>query len=165
VNQLADIVSFVGRSNSGKTTLLEGVIRELKVRGYRVGVVKHTCHHFDMDVPNKDTWRLSQAGGDVVAISSPEKMAIVEKRDAEISFEEIVAFFKDRVDIILTEGFKSGNAAKIEVSRSVQGNELLCSEDELLAIVSDQTFPVKVQQFDLSDAIGIAELLQERIKK
>lgn len=160
---MLDIISFVGRSKSGKTTLLEGVVRELKVRGFRVGIVKHTCHDFDIDVPGKDTWRLAQAGSNVVAISSPEKIAIIEKANVEMSLEEIITFFKDRVDIVLTEGYKHSDTVKIEVSRSDQSYELLCSEDELLAIVSDQRFLVEVHQFNLNDAVGVAELLIARM--
>ncbi len=56
------IVSFVGKSNSDKTTLLEKVVRELKLRGYRVAVIKHTHHELDIDQSGKDSWRLAQAG-------------------------------------------------------------------------------------------------------
>lgn len=156
---MLDVVSFVGRSGSGKTTFLEQVVRELKIRGYRVGVIKHTSHDFDIDQPEKDTWRFAQAGSDVVAISSPKKMALIEHVDTEMPLEQVIALFKDRVDIVLTEGYKHGNAAKIEVSRSEQGQKLLSTEDELLAIVSDRRFPVNVPHFGLSNVAGIVDLL------
>ena len=63
------IISIVGKSNSGKTTFLEKVVRELKRRGYRVAVVKHSTHDIKIDQPGKDTWRLAQAGSDVVVFS------------------------------------------------------------------------------------------------
>lgn len=153
------VVSFVGKSNSGKTTLLEKVVKELKIRGFRVGVVKHTSHDFDIDHSNKDTWRLTQAGSDIVAISSAKKISLIEQVENEMPLEQIISFFKDRVDIVLTEGYKHSKTAKIEVSRSEQGHELLCVEDDLLAIVSDQRFPVEVPQFDLNDAEGVVTLL------
>ena len=46
---MTTIVSIVGKSNSGKTTLIEKLIRELKLRGYRVATVKHTPHGMNLD--------------------------------------------------------------------------------------------------------------------
>ncbi|MBW2739455.1 MAG: molybdopterin-guanine dinucleotide biosynthesis protein MobB, partial [Deltaproteobacteria bacterium] len=37
------IICIVGKSESGKTTLIEKLIPELKKRGYRIGSIKHTC--------------------------------------------------------------------------------------------------------------------------
>ena len=75
-------VSFVAKSGTGKTTLLEKVITELKCRGYRVGVIKHDAHRFDIDHPGKDSHRLTLAGADTMLISSPEKLAVIKKHDA-----------------------------------------------------------------------------------
>lgn len=70
------IICVVGRSKSGKTTLLEKLIPELKRRGYRVATIKHHSHPgFEIDVPGKDTWRHAQAGSDHVIISAPDKVA------------------------------------------------------------------------------------------
>ena len=66
-------VSFVAKSGTGKTTLLEKVIARLKERGYRVGAVKHDAHRFDIDHPGKDSHRLTSAGVDVMLVASPEK--------------------------------------------------------------------------------------------
>jgi len=77
------IVSFVGKSDVGKTTVLEKVVRELKKRGYRVAVVKHDIHGFEIDRPGKDTWRFAQAGSDVVVISSKNKMAMISESRLE----------------------------------------------------------------------------------
>ena len=52
-------VAFVSKSGTGKTTLLERVISRLKDRGYRVGVIKHDAHRFDIDRPGKDSYRLT----------------------------------------------------------------------------------------------------------
>ncbi|MDO9229223.1 MAG: molybdopterin-guanine dinucleotide biosynthesis protein B, partial [Syntrophales bacterium] len=70
-------VSFVAKSGTGKTTLLEKVIARLKERGYRVGVIKHDAHRFDIDHPGKDSHRLTSAGVDTMLLSSPEKLALV----------------------------------------------------------------------------------------
>lgn len=153
------IVSVVGKSGAGKTTLLEKLIAELKRRGYRVATVKHDVHGFEIDRPGKDSWRLAQAGSDSVVIASPNRLALIKRLDREMALSEIAAFLTD-VDIILTEGYKRGNAPKIEVSRRERGGELLCTPDELVAIVSDQSFDLDVPQFGLDDTAGIVDLLE-----
>jgi molybdopterin-guanine dinucleotide biosynthesis protein B len=155
------IVSIIGKSGVGKTTLLEKLVAELKRRGYRVATVKHDVHDFDIDQPGKDSWRLAQAGSDSIVIASPKKLALIKRLDRELALSEIVAFLTD-VDIIITEGYKRGDAPKIEVSRRERGGELLCTPDELLAIVSDQPFELDVPQFSLDDTVGIVDLLEGR---
>jgi len=155
------VISIVGKSNSGKTTLLEKLIPELKRRGYRVATVKHDTHGFEVDRPGKDTWRLAQAGAEAVVISSSDKLALIKRVAREQSLAEIAALVGE-ADIVLTEGYKRGPAPKIEVSRRAISTELLCTADELLAIASDQRFPLPVPQFDLDDAVGLANLLEER---
>jgi molybdopterin-guanine dinucleotide biosynthesis protein B len=155
------IISVVGKSGVGKTTLLEKLIAELKRRGYRVATVKHDVHGFEIDQPGKDSWRLAQAGSDSVVIASPKKLALIKRLDREMTLSEVAAFLTD-IDIILTEGYKRGDAPKIEVSRREKGRELVCTPDELVAIVSDQPFDLDVPQFDLNDMTGIVDWLEGR---
>lgn len=157
------IVPFVGRSDVGKTTFLEKVIAELKRRDRRVATVKHDAHSFEMDHPGKDTWRHRQAGSDVVVISSPEKLAVIERVDQEQTLDQIAARYIGNVDIILAEGYKRSKKRKIEISRREVGTELLCAEEELLAVVSDQKFPISVPHFGLDDAAGVVDLLEEKV--
>ena len=154
------IISIVGKSGAGKTTLLEKMIGELKRRGYRVATVKHDTHGFDIDQPGKDSWRHAQAGSDSVVISSPNRLALIKRLDEEMALDEIAALLLD-VDIILTEGYKRGDKPKIEVSRREKGSELLCTEEELVAIVTDHPFDLNVPQFDLDDTAGIIDLVEE----
>jgi molybdopterin-guanine dinucleotide biosynthesis protein B len=155
------IISVVGKSGVGKTTFLEKLIAELKRRGHRVAAIKHDVHGFEIDQPGKDSWRLAQAGSDSVVIASPRRLALIKRLDEEMPLGEIAALLTD-IDIILTEGYKRGDAPKIEVSRQERGGELLCTPDELVAIVSDQSFDLDVPQFDLDGAGGIADLLERR---
>lgn len=73
------VISIVAKSGTGKTTLMEKIIKELKLKNYKLAVIKHDAHSFEIDKPGKDTWRHAQAGADIVAISSPEKVALIEK--------------------------------------------------------------------------------------
>ena len=155
------IISIVGKSDAGKTTLLEKLIREFKRRGYRVATVKHDAHSFDIDHPGKDTWRHAQAGSDHVVIASPARIAHIQRIERELTLPEIAATIND-VDIILTEGYKRGPAPKIEVSRAEKGNELLCTREELVAIATDQPFDMDVPRFGLDDAAGLVDLIVQK---
>lgn len=155
------IVSIVGKSDSGKTTLLEKLIPELKKKGYKVATVKHDVHGFDIDKEGKDTWKHAKAGADAVIISSPSKLAMIKQVDEEYSLDKIGAVIKD-VDIILTEGYKKANKPKVEVFRSGVHKELLCTKDDnLIAIASDKKFNNGVPCFDINDAKGLADLLEK----
>lgn len=153
------VVSIVGISNVGKTTLMVKLIRELKRRGYRVATIKHDVHGFQMDTPGKDSWKHAEAGSDCVVVSSPDRLAMIRRLDRELTVDEIVATLPD-VDIVLTEGYKRGDKPKIEVSRAARGATLLCAENELIALATDQKHDVQVPQFDLDDAEGIVNLLE-----
>jgi molybdopterin-guanine dinucleotide biosynthesis protein MobB len=149
------ILSVVGRSGSGKTTLLEKLVREFVARGRQVGTVKHHYHGaVTVDVPGKDSWRHKQAGARAVALSSPEMYFAVCDTPGALSLETIVHRVLDAVDIVLTEGFKSGPTPKIEVNRRAQGLPLLCGpEDCLVAVAADWETGAGVPHFGL-DAAG-----------
>jgi molybdopterin-guanine dinucleotide biosynthesis adapter protein len=134
---MAKIVNVVGsQSNVGKTTVVEGLIKELKIRGLTIGTIKHDIHGFDMDQKGKDTYRHSEAGSDTVIISSKNKMAVIKKVKEEISLEELIELAKDK-DIIIVEGYKNSNLRKIEVYRSELCNEIITKEEKLIAVASD----------------------------
>ena len=158
------VISIVGRSNCGKTTYLEKVIRELKIRGYRVATIKHDVHGFEMDKPGKDTWRHAQAGADVVCISSPDKMAMIKKVDEELLLDEVIAYIKD-VDIIFTEGYKRERKLKIEIYRQAVCDSPLCPKEELLAVATDTKLYDDIPQFPLEDARQLAMFLEATILK
>lgn len=158
------VISIVGgKSNSGKTTLLEKLIREAKLRGWRVATLKHDVHGFEMDQPGKDTWRHDQAGADVVAISSPSRIAVLERVPADQPLDEVLSRIHG-VDVIFTEGYKHADKAKIEVFRSAVHQELFSKRDELIAIASDIEFDNGIPRFSLDDAEGLCNLIQELFK-
>jgi molybdopterin-guanine dinucleotide biosynthesis protein B len=156
-NLLTPVISFVAaRSGSGKTTLLEKVIKRLKEKNVRLAVIKHDAHQFDIDHSGKDSWRLAQAGADVVAISSAQKVAIIEKVDEEKKLDEIITVLSN-VDLVLTEGFKYDNKPKIEVIRSAVYKELLSKATELVAIASDMEWNIGVPCYNINDVEGIVK--------
>ena len=163
------VVSFVAKSGTGKTTLLEKVIVHLKERGYRLGVIKHDAHRFDIDHPGKDSYRLTAAGADTMLISSPEKLAIVKKHAESPPIEELLATYFDDVDIVLTEGFKKSSMPKIEINRQERSTTLLCRGEEhdptLVAVASDAKIELDVPVLDLNDPKAVADFIEERFLK
>jgi molybdopterin-guanine dinucleotide biosynthesis protein MobB len=160
-------VSFVAKSGTGKTTLLEKVIAELKGRGYRVGVIKHDAHRFDIDHPGKDSYRLAQAGADTMLISSPEKLAVIRKHAASPPVEELIATYFGDVDVVLTEGFKKSSLPKIEIHRREWSDTLICRGVEhdpcLVAVASDEPLQLDVPVLDLNTPSQVADFVEERV--
>lgn len=157
---MTPIISIVGRSKSGKTTLLEKLIIELKSRGYRVGTMKHTPLGMAWSDDDKDSWRHIKAGSESTILCAPDKLVLVKPVSEPQTLEEIARLFAEDCDIILTEGFKQGDAPKIEVHRHSVGTPLK-DVKKLFAIATDEKLSTKTRQFALNDIKGIANLLEE----
>ncbi len=157
------IISIVGKSDSGKTTLIEKLVPELTRRGYRIATVKHDVHGFEVDREGKDSWRHKQAGAHTVIISSPKKVALIRDVEKDLTLEEIREKLVQDVDLILSEGYKKDVQPKIEIFRKEKHKELLCTKDDnLVAIVSNKKFRVGVSCFFLDDIKGVADFIEKK---
>ncbi len=160
------IVSIVGKSDSGKTTLIEKLVPELAGRGYKIATVKHDVHGFDVDHKGKDSWRHKQSGAHTVIISSPKKLALIRDVDKDHNLEQVRDKFIQDVDIIISEGYKSDIQPKIEIFRKEKHTDLLCTkEDNLVAIISNQAFDIGVPCIDLEDIKSLADFIETRFLK
>ena len=164
------VISIVStKSNVGKTTLIEGLIKILKRRNYSVGVLKHDAHKFDLDKKGKDSYRFTQAGADNVIISSSEKLAMIQTVKQELEIEDIIKYFTN-LDIVLIEGFKNNNYPKIEVHRRSVDNKLLCEDSNFnistfIAVASDEELNINIQLLDLNDINSIANFIEDKYIK
>lgn len=162
---LPPAVSFVARSGTGKTTLLEKVIAELKRRGWRLGVIKHDAHRFDIDHPGKDSHRFTAAGADTMLISSPAKLAMVKQHTESPAVETLIATYFRDVDLVLTEGFKMSSLPKIEVHRAGHNPDLICRGEQydptLIAVASDEPLGLDVPLLDLNDPVAVAGFVEQ----
>ena len=156
------IYSFVAFSGTGKTTLLEKLIPELKKRGLRVAVMKHDAHEFEVDHEGKDSWRMTRAGADVTIVASSTHAAIMENRP--IDTETLLSRITD-VDLILSEGYKHGGYPKIGVFRQKTGKPLPEVDGGYLAIMSDTPLQTKLPCFALDDIAALADFILEDMKK
>ncbi len=165
------VISVVGSSDCGKTTLIENLISELSKRGYKVGTIKHDVHGFDVDKEGKDTYRHKQAGAHSVLISSPWQYALISDVDSERRLDEVVSYMPIELDIILTEGFKSANKPKIEIFRKNHSTELLCKNNPtLVAVATDDKTNKNLQDIknllDINNYKEIADFIEKHyIKK
>ncbi|MFA5905230.1 MAG: molybdopterin-guanine dinucleotide biosynthesis protein B [Desulfobacula sp.] len=156
-----DIITIVGKSDSGKTTLLEKLITELTGRGYRIGTVKHAHDGFEMDKDGKDSWRHRKAGACATLVITDDKIAMI--RDDRTGYIEKMQTYLFDVDIILAEGFKRQKLPKIEIFRTNSGHkEPLCMEDRtLIAFVTDSGYKPNVPVFGLEDIGRIADFIEK----
>jgi len=130
-------------------------------------VLKHHAHATTFDVPGKDTYRMAAAGADVVAGVGAAQTAVFIPGDASGDIEGVIRHYLGDMDLVITEGYKRGRYPKIEVYRSEwaaadsRDAALLCRPDELLALVSDVTFPLPaaIPQFGLEENRAVAQFL------
>lgn len=161
------IVSIVGKSGSGKTRIVEELIREFKQRGYRVGTIKHHSHgDFEIDITGKDSWRHARAGSDLVVISSPSKLAMIKRMKEEASLDQIVAQLMQKIDIVLTDGYNREKRPRVIVAQSKEDLKLFSKGCEVVGLVSDQIqseskFPV----FTFQEISKLASLIERRFLK
>ena len=157
-------IAVIGWKNSGKTTLVSRLVVHLKKKKFKVGVVKHAHHTFDIDHPNTDSYKIREAGSYKTTIVSEKRLAhIEEKISPEIDIEELIKL-NNGCDILIFEGFKKiKKLSKIEVNLTKNNRELLYkSFDNVKLLVSDDMseHPIKVLRHDQVNEI-IKEILSD----
>jgi len=156
------VIAVVGWHNAGKTTFVERLVAELKRRGYRIATIKHSREDFELDRPGTDTYRYAQAGSDVVGISGRHRTVLIERRETEMSLEEIVARLPESLDLIILEGYKQAKVPKIEVIRAGAEEGRISAPEELLALIVDG--PVdegeRIKRFASTDVPRVADFLE-----
>nr|VFJ72560.1 MAG: molybdopterin-guanine dinucleotide biosynthesis protein B [Candidatus Kentron sp. FW] len=156
------MVGFIAFSGIGKTTLLVKLIPLLREYGFRIGLIKHCHHGFEIDKPGKDSYKLRQAGANPVLIGSRHRWALMQETpnlDEPILENFLVRFDQDELDLILVEGFKHERFPKIELHRPSMGKPLLYLEDpSVIAIATDDTIseavPIPVLDLNRPDQIA-----------
>lgn len=158
------VVSFVGRSNTGKTTVIERLIPLLKNAGLRIAVIKHHHRDFEVDKPGKDTYRYKQAGAQTTMLTSPHKLAVIQDVDTEPGLREIIERFVHGVDLVIVEGYKKEKIPKIEVFQRRSDTPVpLCGNDEnLVAIITDESIESLVPVLKRDHIQAVADLILHR---
>ena len=165
------VLGFCAYSGTGKTTLLKQLLPILKLKGLRVGVVKHAHHQFDIDHPGKDSHELRRSGASQMLVTSRKRMAWVKELtedSPEPDLQETLGVLdEDELDLVLVEGFKQTAFPKIELHRPVLEKPLLHHTiPGIIAIATDTPLPdtdTLPPQLDLNDPLAIADFIIQHI--
>jgi molybdopterin-guanine dinucleotide biosynthesis protein MobB len=153
-------IHFVGRKNSGKTTLIVALVEYFTAQGLRVGTVKHTHHHHELDTPGKDSFRHREAGAAVVGILAPGMTAVFIPRE-ETDLADRYALLEPHFatcDLVLVEGQAALPGRKLEVWRAELGVTPLANEiPSIEAVISDDLPPVDQPIWPRRDLAALAE--------
>lgn len=164
------LIGFAAYSGTGKTTLLCQLIPLLKAQGLRVGVIKHAHHHFDIDYPQKDSYKLRKSGAETIVVASRKRTAIIIEHPEiaeEPSLEDTLAKIPlDGLDLLLIEGFKWADFPKIECHRQTLNKPYLYPTDKnIIAIATDYTLDniknntCSIIQLDLNNPQQIVDFI------
>lgn len=167
MTKLPPVFGVTGWKNSGKTTMVERLVREITGRGFRVSTVKHAHHAFDIDHEGTDSFRHREAGATEVALVSGRRWALMHElrgEEEEPPFEDILARLAP-CDLILIEGYKRESHPKLEVRRKDgrKGQALADDDPQIRAIAAD--FPVpdtELPTFDLNDVSAVADFILDQ---
>ncbi|PCI29440.1 MAG: molybdopterin-guanine dinucleotide biosynthesis protein B [SAR324 cluster bacterium] len=153
------LLSFVGRSNSGKTTFITKILPLFCQRGLKVGSIKNTHHQVKFDKPGKDSYRHREAGSSQVLLLTEDRFAIFGERPEQHSLHQLAAKWFDDFDLVLSEGFKNEDSFKIEISREANQKKPLYTNPayQIQALISDRTAEISIPHFDLNDVNGVFE--------
>lgn len=164
------LLGFVAYSGTGKTTLLEQLIPELRQQGLRVGLIKHAHHEFDIDIPGKDSWRLRQAGATQVMVASRQRWALItenQRPDDEPRLQELLRHLNSAdLDLVLVEGFKHEAFAKIELKRGALQRPAIHPDDpHVIAVAHDApaSYPCSLPVLDINQPRQIAAFIISRL--
>ncbi|MBX3598428.1 MAG: molybdopterin-guanine dinucleotide biosynthesis protein B [Rhizobiaceae bacterium] len=158
------VLGVTGWKNSGKTTLVERLVRELTSRGWKVSTIKHAHHSFDIDKEGTDSFRHRQAGATEVAIVSGNRWALMHelREELEPTLDEVL----ERIapcDLVVVEGYKREGHTKIEVRRSAakDTSPLAPLDPTIVAIATDhEVSQSNLPCFGLNEISAIADFIE-----
>ena len=126
-----NIIGVVGWKNTGKTTLIEKLIKEFTKRNFTVSTIKHSHHKFSIDRQGTDSYRHFNAGTKETILASEQEWIKFSKQKSNPKpnlpylIEQIIP-----VDIVIVEGFKDSKHKKVEVVASTSDEKPLYETDK-----------------------------------
>jgi molybdopterin-guanine dinucleotide biosynthesis protein MobB len=148
------IFGIYGKSNMGKTTLIEKLVSQLTKQGYRIATIKQTKKAISLDLANKDTWRHREAGAELVVFSSrcETDLLLYNALNTSEIIRRISSF--GYYDFILVEGADDLNIPKIQLGVGKKRVNTIASYkgnvDEILILIKRE-----LQQKPLSQHLSV----------
>jgi len=130
------VFAVCGVKNSGKTTLINRLVRKMTGAGMKVAVIKHDGHDFSCDVPDTDTRSFTDNGAYGTACFSANRMFIHRIGMGE-TYEDLIRLFPE-ADVIIIEGAKDSSFPKIEIVRNGISDHPVSNPANRFLIVTDQ---------------------------
>ena len=163
-------LGFAAYSGTGKTTLLTRLIPLLVERGLRLGIIKHSHHDFEIDNPDKDSYRLHHAGSTQTLLTSKYRRALIQERPSRQEpdlDEEYARLDHDLLDLVLIEGFRHvASLPRIELNRPSLGRPFLFpGEDNIIALATDEPVDTDLPILDINRPEEIAEFILDWLKQ
>jgi molybdopterin-guanine dinucleotide biosynthesis protein MobB len=177
-------VSFIAKSGTGKTTLIEKLIKILDGKKYKVSSIKHTDHKFEADIKGKDSWIHKHAGAFSTMLLSDDSMAFFSDIERSEAFDvhnnsdsgrniniidSLINKFFYGSDILIVEGFKDVSIPKVELFRKELNPELqlkYADDDNCILVCGDVLIDnLNKPQININEPDKIAVFLEKFIKK
>ncbi len=156
------IINLVAaQSETGKTTILENLLPVLKHRGLRVAALKGHLHHYDLDLPGKDSWRFTKAGAEVSGLTTPDSYILIGSNSSKSGNDAAAEMLRD-MDLIIIEGNKKSKNPKIEVVRGALNREALLPFNTIAVVTDCDDLNLDVPVINLEDSTGLADFIINR---
>lgn len=157
---MTPVVGIVGFSDSGKTTVGEGLTKTLTARGYRVAFIKHTPHGLQMDRQGSDTSRLFEAGAHTVVASGPGEWALRQRSQGDTTLEQLVDSIDAEVDLVIVEGFTTSQVPKILVIGENDPEKPRVPLEETIAVVGSKSIPGVDMVYTVKETDRLADTVE-----
>lgn len=149
------------QSETGKTTIMEKLLPELKGQGLLVAALKGNLQHYKLDTPGKDSQRFAEAGADLAGLTTPDGFFLFGRsgnQDGTTAAAELL----DNFDLIMVEGNKKSKTPKIEVVRRAINPEPLLPENTIAIITDRRDLDLDLPILELGDSKALADFIMKR---
>ncbi|MEH7387930.1 molybdopterin-guanine dinucleotide biosynthesis protein B [Bacillus sp. JJ1521] len=147
------LLQIVGYQNSGKTSLVEKIVKKGTDYGHQIATIKHHGHQSNLENFHqaKDSSRHFKAGASATIVEGGGSLQL-EAKTSQWTLEKLIelcALFEN--DMILIEGYKAADYPKIVLIKKEKDTELLTSLTNIVAVISWIPIQTKFPLFHINE--------------
>lgn len=157
------VIGVCGHKDTGKTRVVEGLVKFLKAKGFSVGTVKHVHGAIATEPAATDSERHFAAGADCAVVASAERTQINVRASAGVApGDDLEAAARQlfTCDYIVVEGFKRAEIPKIVVT--AVPSDVPDGLTQVVAYVGDDAKPAGVPGFKLGEIERLGAFLFDK---